>query len=113
MAEEKKPLTEDRDGPLGKQGWHAGATFFQETGGEPARPPQAAEEREQGAGGGDGHLPASEAGTGMIPEDEEAGEPGDVHRPASEADSAGLQDERTDAPQAWPGKSFGTIPPPG
>lgn len=117
MADGKKrdgpPLTEDRDGPLGEKGWHAGATFFEESGGRPAKAAGASESR-QGAGGGDPHIPASEAGTGMIPEDEHAGGGGgDVHRPASEADSGELQDERTDSPQAWPGKSFGTIPPPG
>ncbi|HEY0116127.1 MAG TPA: hypothetical protein VGB54_10430 [Allosphingosinicella sp.] len=62
--------------------------------------------------GGEGHLPASEAGTGMIPEDEGSAAD-DVHRPASEADSAPLRDEGQGEPQSWPGKSFGTIPPPG
>ncbi|HEY0114437.1 MAG TPA: hypothetical protein VGB54_01835 [Allosphingosinicella sp.] len=62
--------------------------------------------------GSEGHLPASEAGTGMIPEDRSSGAD-DVHRPASEADTAPLQDQGQGEPQSWPGKSFGTIPPPG
>jgi hypothetical protein len=60
----------------------------------------------------DGHLPASESGTGMIPEDGKDATP-DVHRPESEADTAPLQDESRGEPQSWPGKSFGTILPPG
>ena len=61
----------------------------------------------------DSHLPASESGTGMIPEEGE-GPAADTHRPASEADTAPLQDEGGGGePQSWPGKSFGTILPPG
>ena len=61
---------------------------------------------------GDGHLPASESETGIIP-DGSQGAGTDVHRPASEEDSAPLQDESHGEPQSWPGKSFGSIPPPG
>jgi hypothetical protein len=60
----------------------------------------------------DPHLPASEAGSGIIPEDGEGGGP-DTHLPASEADTAPLQHESGGEPQSWPGKSFGTILPPG
>jgi hypothetical protein len=60
----------------------------------------------------DGHLPASESGTGIIPEEGEGRGP-DTHRPASEADTAPLQDEGGGEPQSWPGTSFGSIPPPG
>jgi hypothetical protein len=71
-------------------------------------------EREDGSGsgGGDGHLPASESGTGMIPEDQ--GE-ADVHLPESEAETAPLQEERESGePQSWPGKGGpGTFLPPG
>ena len=59
--------------------------------------------------GDEGHLPASEDGTGTIPEDESGGE--DVHFPESEA---GTQVDETDTePQSWPGRDFGSIPPPG
>jgi len=111
-SEEKKPLTEDRDGPLGEEGWHAGATFFEESGGRPASSGGDRKDSSQGAGGGDPHLPASEAGAGIIPEDQDAGA-ADVHSPASEADSAPLQDEHHGETQSWPGRSFGSIPPPG
>lgn len=56
------------------------------------------------------HLPASEAGTGMMPEDDSAG--GDVHRPASE-DHEALEADKGGARQSWPGRGFGSIPPPG
>lgn len=106
------PLTEDRDGPLGKQGWHAGATFFAESGGEPAHVPEQGEQGGPGAGGGDEHLPASEAGAGIIPGEEGAGA-GDTHRTASEAHSAPAGDEEGGEAQSWLGTSFGSIPPPG
>jgi hypothetical protein len=89
----RAPLSEDRDGPLAEQGWHAGATFFAESGGRPAQP---------GAEG------SNEDGTLA----EEIAD-GDVHRPASEADTAPLQDEQHGETQSWPGGSFGSIPPPG
>lgn len=64
-------------------------------------------------GGGGSHLPASEAGTGMI-EGDETGASADLHLPASEADSGALEGEKSGGePQSWPGKSFGSIPPPG
>jgi hypothetical protein len=60
----------------------------------------------------DVHLPASEAGTGMIPEDQPAG--GDVHLPASESGSGLLEDEEDAPPQSWPGGGGpGTFLPPG
>lgn len=89
------PLTQDREGPLGNRGWHGGATFFEES------------------GGGDGHLPASESGTGLIPEDE-GGDAADVHKPASESDTGALTEEDDHPPISWPGGGGpGTIPPPG
>lgn len=61
----------------------------------------------------DPHLPASESGTGIIPE-EGGGPAGETRRPASEADTAPLQEDGAGGePQSWPGKSFGTILPPG
>ena len=63
-------------------------------------------------GGDDPHLPASESGTGMIPEEGEGPASG-THRPASEADTAPLQDEGGAELQSWPGTSFGSILPPG
>ncbi len=107
----RPPLTEDRDGPLAEQGWHGGATFFSESGGRPAQAVGEEQEGSRGAGGGDPHVPASESGAGIVPEDADTG--GDVHRPASEADSAPLQDEHHGETQSWPGSSFGSIPPPG
>jgi hypothetical protein len=58
-------------------------------------------------------LPASEEGAGIIPEDDGAGG-SDTHLPASEADTS-LGEEADDRmPQSWPGSgSGGTIPPPG
>jgi hypothetical protein len=58
------------------------------------------------------HFPASEAGKGLIPENEPAG--GDVHRPASESDT-GLPEGEDGAPgQSWPGGGGpGTFLPPG
>lgn len=77
----------EQDEPEGK-GWRAGQTFFEESGGKPAKPAGASE---------------SDQGTG-----EE-----DVHLPASEADTGGLTDEGAE-PQSWPGKGGpGTFPPPG
>jgi len=111
-SRDRAPLDTDREGPLADKGWHGGATFFEESGGRPAESGGEKREGGEGAGGGDPHLPASEAGTGMIPEDEDAGAT-DVHAPASEADSAPLQDEQEGEAQSWPGRSFGTIPPPG
>ena len=84
---DRAPLTQDRDGPLGEQGWHAGATFFSESGGRPAE----VEGRDEG--------PATEEG--------------DPHLPASEADMAPIQNEEQGEPQSWAGSSFGSIPPPG
>ena len=58
-------------------------------------------------------LPESEAGTGMIPEDQ-GGAGGDTHLPASEANSPLLEREDGAPAQSWPGKGGpGTIPPPG
>lgn len=60
-------------------------------------------------------LPASEEGTGVIPEDDGGGDSGsDTHLPASEADTS-LGEEADDRlPQSWPGSGGpGTIPPPG
>jgi hypothetical protein len=92
---ESPPLTEDQDGPLGEQGWHAGATFFAESGGRPANAGDApGEDRSE--------VTADAAST------DEA-----VHRPASEEDMAPLQDAGQGEPQSWPGRSFGSIPPPG
>jgi hypothetical protein len=94
MSDDRKPdrarLTEDKEGPLGEKGWHAGATFFSESGGRPAQ----AEGQEGTSGAGDA---ADE----------------DVHMPASEADTAPVQDDGKGEPQSWPGSSFGSIPPPG
>jgi hypothetical protein len=107
---DREPLTEDRDGPLADKGWHAGATFFEESGDRPAEAPSGGE-----AGGAEGSsdaLPASEAGTGIIPEDE-GDSPDSVGLPASESDSGELQKDEGGEPQSWPGKSFGSIPPPG
>ena len=61
----------------------------------------------------DPSLPASEEGTGIIPEDK-GDAAGDTHLPASEADTTLLEGEEESLPQSWPGKgSPGTIPPPG
>jgi hypothetical protein len=87
------PLTEDKDGPLGEKGWHAGATFFSESGGRPAQA------EGQGSSGG------AEPKPGDLDQD--------VHMPASEADTAAVQDDGKGEPQSWPGSSFGSIPPPG
>lgn len=58
-------------------------------------------------------LPASEEGTGIIPEDDGSGA-GDTHLPASEADTSLTGDGDDAPPQSWPGSgSPGTIPPPG
>lgn len=60
---------------------------------------------------GKDHLPASEAGTGIIPEDH--GNADDVRLPESEADSGLTESEEKSEPQSWPGRGFGSIPPPG
>lgn len=58
-------------------------------------------------------LPASEEGTGIIPEDDGGGGH-DTHLPASEADTSLLEGEEQAPPQSWPGNGGpGTIPPPG
>ena len=60
----------------------------------------------------DPSIPASEEGTGIIPEDE--GSPAaDTHLPASEADSSLLEGDEESLPQSWPGRGPGSIPPPG
>lgn len=103
-------MSDDRKGT----GWQAGKTFFEEAGGEPAVVPSAstkagADEAGTDAGGGD--LPASEAGTGTIPEDDARA---DVQLPASEADEGGLTDAGQGEPQSWPGGGGpGSFPPPG
>lgn len=95
-----------------KDGWRAGETFFEESGGRPADVAGAVES-DAGTAGGDTHLPASEAGTGIIPEDG-SGPSGEGHLPASEADTGLLQGEDKAPPQSWPGGGGpGTIPPPG
>lgn len=60
-----------------------------------------------GAGKGDVSIPASEEGTGIVPEDEGSGEgPEEGARPREEKDERPVQ--------SWPGKGGpGTIPPPG
>lgn len=58
-------------------------------------------------------IPASEEGTGMVPEDEGESDR-DTHLPASEEDSGLIEDEDEAPPQSWPGSGGpGTIPPPG
>lgn len=57
---------------------------------------------------GAGHLPASEDGTGIG----ETGGNGDTSKPESESEALGGK-EVGGEPQSWPGKSFGSIPPPG
>jgi hypothetical protein len=61
------------------------------------------------------HFPASEEGTGIIPEDDsdrDAG--GDTHLPASEADTSLGEEADGRVPNSWPGGGGpGTIPPPG
>ncbi len=88
-SNDRAPLENDREGPLADKGWHAGATFFEESGGQPAN---SGDQRPESGDGADG---------------------GDVHKPASEADTAPLKDEEQGEPQSWPGRSFGSIPPPG
>ena len=61
----------------------------------------------------DPSIPASEEGTGIIPEDD-ADPAGGTHLPASEADTGLIEDEDQSPPQSWPGRGGpGTIPPPG
>jgi hypothetical protein len=61
----------------------------------------------------DPSIPASEEGTGIIPDDEGGGT-ADTHLPASEADSSLLEGEEESMPSSWPGRGGpGTIPPPG
>ena len=72
--------------------------------------------RPDGAGGADEpnpSIPASEEGTGIVPEDEGDSE-SNTHLPASEEDS-GLIEREDDLPvQSWPGSGQGgSIPPPG
>lgn len=62
---------------------------------------------------GDPSLPESEAGTGIIP-GEDSGPADDTHLPASEADSPQLEEDEGSPAQSWPGGGGpGTIPPPG
>lgn len=99
----------DQDKDPDTEAWRAGETFFEKSGGAPAI--AAGGDGDLGVGGSDAGLPASEAGASIIPED--ASGSGDVHRPASEADTGALTDSGTGPTQSWPGKSFGSIPPPG
>ena len=58
-------------------------------------------------------IPASEEGTGIVPEDE-GGSDSDTHLPASEEDSGLIGDEGDAPAQSWPGGGGpGTFPPPG
>ena len=58
-------------------------------------------------------IPASEEGTGIVPGDEGEGG-GDTHLPASEADTGQIEDEGKGPAVSWPGRGGpGTIPPPG
>ncbi|MDB5667177.1 MAG: hypothetical protein JWL74_127 [Alphaproteobacteria bacterium] len=57
-------------------------------------------------------IPASEEGTGIIPEDT-GGAGADTHLPASEADTPLTEGEGGPPPQSWPGSGPGSIPPPG
>lgn len=93
---------DEQSDDLADKGWQAGTTFFEASGGRPAK-----------AAGGDDHMPTSESDTGLIPEDEgQSG--GDVHLPASEEDTGGFTDEGRGEPQSWPGSGGpGTFPPPG
>ena len=60
----------------------------------------------------DPSIPASEEGTGIIPEDR-GGASGGTHLPASEADTSLVEGEEESLPQSWPGSGPGSIPPPG
>lgn len=60
----------------------------------------------------DPSIPASEEGTGIIPEDKGAAG-ADTHLPASEADTSLVEGEEESVPQSWPGRGLGSIPPPG
>lgn len=60
----------------------------------------------------DPSIPASEEGTGIIPEDK-GGKGNDTHLPASEADTSLIEGEEESMPQSWPGRGPGSIPPPG
>jgi hypothetical protein len=58
-------------------------------------------------------IPASEEGTGIIPEDEGEGA-GDTRVPASEDGTGMIPDADPSPPQSWPGAGDpGSIPPPG
>lgn len=58
-------------------------------------------------------IPASEEGTGIVPEDQGGGD-SDVHLPESERDSGLIEEDDKPPAQSWPGKGGpGTIPPPG
>ena len=75
------------DGLAGK-GWHAGETFFEESGGKPAL-----------------RAGRSEAGADDAEED--------AQQTGSDDDDGGITDEGAE-PQSWPGKGGpGTFPPPG
>ena len=60
----------------------------------------------------DPSIPASEEGTGIIPEDK-GGAGADTHLPASEGDTSLIEGEEESLPQSWPGRGPGSIPPPG
>ena len=60
----------------------------------------------------DPSIPASEEGTGIVPEDDGRGS-GDTHLPASEADTSLVEGEEGSLPHSWPGRGPGSIPPPG
>lgn len=97
---------------LANKGWRAGETFFDQSGGRPAQP-AGADGSEQGTGGGDSGLPASEAGAGIIPEGDDQSS-GAGHLPASEADDGALRHEGEGETQSWPGAGGpGSFPPPG
>lgn len=65
-----------------------------------------------GVAGRNAAVPASEEGTGIVPEDE--GGPGrDTHLPASEADTDVVEDAEDSRDPSWPGGGRpGAIPPP-
>jgi hypothetical protein len=60
----------------------------------------------------DPSIPASEEGTGIVPEAQGRGA-ADTHLPASEADTSLIGGEEESLPQSWPGRGPGSIPPPG
>lgn len=58
-------------------------------------------------------IPASEEGMGIVPGDEND-DAADTHLPASEADTGQIEDEEEAPAISWPGRGGpGTIPPPG